>query len=379
MPALNRRRFLNVSAAVGAVSAAGLTAAYSGGRRGQGESPVNSHFSDAVLDAFSKYRLVGLGESHDLQNHHDIVEMLLNDPRLPEVVDDIVVEFGNALYQPVVDRFIAGQPTSNARLRPAWQNTTQSPLETWDAPVYEQFYRTVRAVNWTRPAGKQIRVLLGDPPIDWTAITRASQLDVFLSQRDTHAAAVVEKEVLAKGHRALLCYGGGHLLHRAAKLHDVPPTLATIIEKRTGERVYTITDLVPFAGDPGGLGNKLSRYPRDTVIQTAGTWLGSVDAGLFVHVIEAIGNGKPFYPYCGVPLGAIQDAGIYLGPAEDLTASQPNPAIYLDPPYWHELQRRNALQGNPVNLNDYRKEQPARYPLDKPPPSAECRRTGAGG
>lgn len=368
---LNRRRFIAAAGAgLGGASVAALAAACSGSNRAQ-RQPV-SKLTGTVLEAFKSHRLVGLGESHDLQNHHDVVEMLLNDPRLPDVIDDIVVEFGNALYQPVVDRFIAGQPIASADLRPAWENTTQSPLETWDAPVYEQFYRTVRAVNWTRAADRQIRVLLGDPPIDWATITRANQLAVFLSQRDTHAAAVVEKEVLAKGHRALLCYGVGHLLRNPAKLHYPQLTLAAIIEQRTGERIYTITDLVPFAGDPGGLGNKLSRYPRDTVIPTAGTWLGSVDAGLIIAIIEAAGHGKPFNPYCGVPLGSLQDAGIYLGQAEDLTASRPNPAIYLDPVYWHELQRRNALQGNPVNLNDYRKELPAQYPLLKSPPSAEC-------
>ena len=38
----------------------------------------------------------------------------------------------------------------------------------------------------------------------------------------------------------------------------------------------------------------------------------------------------------------------------DLTASWPTPAIYLDPARWKELQRRNALQGNHVNLGSYR-------------------------
>jgi hypothetical protein len=339
---LNRRGFITAAGhGLGGVSVAGLAAACSGSKRRQDQPAGN--LTDTVLEAFTSHRLVGFGESHGLQNHHDVLEMLLNDPRLPDVVDDIVVEFGNALYQPVLDRFIAGQPVANADLRPAWQNTTQSPSETWDAPVYEQVYRTVRAVNWTRPAGRQIRVLLGDPPIDWATVTRASQLDVFLSQRDTHAAAVVENEVLAKNRRALLCYGGAHLLHNPATLHRPPHSLAAIIEQRTSKRVYTITDLVPFAGEPGRLGTKLSRYPRDTVIPTAGTWLGAVDSGLIIPVTETVGRGKPFNPYCGVPLGSLQDAGIYLGQAEDLTASRPNPAIYLDPVYWRELQRRNAL------------------------------------
>jgi hypothetical protein len=74
------------------------------------------------------------------------------DPRLPGVVNDIVVEFGNTLYQDTIDAFVLnGQPVADADLRPVWRNTTQSPVQTWDAPVYEQFFRRVRAVNWTLP------------------------------------------------------------------------------------------------------------------------------------------------------------------------------------------------------------------------------------
>jgi len=159
------------------------------------------------------------------------------------------VEFGNARYQDTIDRFIAGQPVADADLRAAWRNTTQSPRQTWDAPVYEQFYRTVHAVNRARPAGRQIRVLLGDPPIDWAAVTDGSGIGAFLAQRTAHAASVVEQQVLAKGHRALLCYGAAHLVHPGLSLR-MPPSLASIIEQRTGERMYTIGDLVPSAADP---------------------------------------------------------------------------------------------------------------------------------
>ena len=54
--------------------------------------PVGRDLADAVLEAFTRHRLVGIGESHGLQNHHDALQLLLTDPRLPEVVDDIVVE-----------------------------------------------------------------------------------------------------------------------------------------------------------------------------------------------------------------------------------------------------------------------------------------------
>ena len=71
-------------------------------------TPAGRELVGTVLEAFTRYRLVGIGESHGLQNHHDALHLLLTDPRLPAALDDLVVEFGNARYQDTVDRFIAG-------------------------------------------------------------------------------------------------------------------------------------------------------------------------------------------------------------------------------------------------------------------------------
>lgn len=362
---LSRRRFLGASVS-GAASVVGLGAC-GAGSRAQAAATLSTaaQLPDLVFEAFKTHRVVGIGETHGLQNHHDLLDLLLNDPRLPEVVDDIVIEFGNALYQDTVDQFIAGRPVDNADLRLVWRNTTQSPLNTFDAPVYEQFFRTVRAVNWTRPSHKQIRVLAGDPPLDWSKITtQAELLRIGGSNRDAHAASVVEREVLAKGHRALICSGWWHLLHSNG--------LARLLDQR-GERIYTIADLVPLAGDPGGVARQLSRYPRNTVIPTAGTWLGSLDAGLLAPSLQLRPHQPPANPWCGTKLGSIIDAGIYEGQPADLTATWPNPAIYLDPTYWAELQRRNALEGNVIpNLDTYRQERPARFPLQRLPRSQQC-------
>jgi hypothetical protein len=72
----NRRRFLAAAGAgPGRVSVAGLAAARSGGNHGK-RAGQHTH------------RLAGSGESHDLQNQHDVLEMLLSDPRLPKVIDE---------------------------------------------------------------------------------------------------------------------------------------------------------------------------------------------------------------------------------------------------------------------------------------------------
>jgi len=129
---------------------------------------------------------------------------------------------------------------------------------------------------------------------------------------------------------------------------------------------------VPMAGDPGGLADRLASYPRHSVVPTAGTWLGSVDAGPLYPLALRGSSGQPTNAMCGVALSSLIDAGLYLGQPGELTVSRENPATYLDPAYWSQLQRRNALQGGLVDLEAYRREQPVRLALPELPPSLDC-------
>jgi hypothetical protein len=378
---LTRRRFIATSAAtLGAASIAGAaepwnaSGASAAGISDHHGEPDTGGFVDAVFAAFQKHRLVAIGEGgvHGLQEHHDALTMLLTDPRLPEVVDDVVVEFGNALYQAMMDRFTAGVPVANADLRRAWRNTTQSPMATWDAPAYEHVYRMIRAVNGPLPPHKQVRVLLGEPPIDWSKVTTRDELFAFLVQRDTHAASVLEREVLKKGRRALICYGAAHVLHWTSNQPIQPSGIVSIVEQHTSERAYSIATLTPPAGDPGGLAARLSEYKPRTVIPTADTWLGALDAGLLYPSALRSPSGQPTNFMCGIPLGSILDAGLYVGQPDGLTVSREDPAIYLDQGYWAELQRRNGLQGGFVDLDSYLQEQPVLFTPQTLPPSLQC-------
>jgi hypothetical protein len=344
-----RRRFMAITGASAAASgmlasgaAPSASAAARDVARGEGRQ-----LADAVLAAFERHRIVAVGETHGQQEHGDAQQMLLADPRLPQVVDDIVVgDFGNALYQATMDRFVADPAVNNPELRLVWRNSPASPAATGDEPIREQFYRTVRAVNWALRPEQRIRVLLAEPPIDWSRITTNDQVQAFLDQRDTHMASVMEREVLAKGRRALFFAGSGHVMHSPTpgqnEGHAVP-----IIEEQTSERIYVIV---------AGSHPRLASYPRRTVIPCAGTWLESADAGEFTYSA----------PLCGFPLGGLTDAVLYLGQMEDLTQTLWNPAIYLDPVYWAELQRRNAITGNNIDLEPYRQEQPVSWPVPAP-------------
>src|SRR5919199_2009018 len=136
-----------------------------------------------ILAAFNHVPLVALGEAHGLQEEADFLAALLHHPALPTTVNDIVVEFGNAWYQKIINRFIAGEPVANTVLRPVWRDIVGSPFGMTNAPIYEQFFRTVRAINWALPPPQRLRVLLGDPPIDWRTVQRKDDSWPFLSER----------------------------------------------------------------------------------------------------------------------------------------------------------------------------------------------------
>lgn len=101
----------------------------------------------AVLDAFRAHRLVALDEGdHNNLQGYAFRMALIHHPEFAGLVNDIVVEAGNSLYQDVMDKFVAGEDVPYDALRRVWQNTTQ-PHDVWDKPIYEEFYRAVRALD----------------------------------------------------------------------------------------------------------------------------------------------------------------------------------------------------------------------------------------
>ncbi len=185
-----------------------------------------------ILDAFRTHQIVALGEGiHGNNQAHAVRLALIRDPRFATVVNDIVVEFGSSRYQAVMDRFVSGGEVPYAELRKAWQDTTtQHPG--WDLQIYEEFFRAVREVNASLPVDRQLRVLLGDPPIDWSAVRTREDVGRWLASRDFfffffdwntvhnhpmsgagspwHVVEVIKREVLSRNHRALVLYGDGH-------------------------------------------------------------------------------------------------------------------------------------------------------------------------
>src|SRR5262245_25411461 len=305
-----------------------------------GARPAGSEAVASVLANFECAPLVALAEQHRRAELHAYLLALLEDPRFGRSVDDVVVEFGNALYQPLADRYFAGEDVPAREVRRIWRDTGQWLV--WDSPLYERFFERVRALNRTRPAEERVRVLLGDPPIDWTKVASAADYRRF-AERDAFYAELVEREVLAKDRRALLVAGGMHFTRRGpldASLPHSSPGVAELLQRRAPDALTVVWTLPPSQE----LAAQLGFEAAPAYLDLATSPLGEQSYGLLVPkglLVRVGGEWKPLGEVRWPPMRAVVDALLWLGPEEHIVL--PSPDIYREPEYQAELRRRAAI------------------------------------
>src|ERR1700719_964058 len=89
---------------------------------------------------------------------------LYGTPTFPNAVNDIVVECGNSLYQPILDRYIAGESVPESEVQKVWRDTSVSMCSV--SGFYEILFPLVRRINQKLSPAKRIRMLAGDPPLE---------------------------------------------------------------------------------------------------------------------------------------------------------------------------------------------------------------------
>ena len=309
-----------------------------------------------IVEAFRSHAVVALAEgAHNNEPAHMFRLSLIRDPRFVAMANDIVVEFGSARYQSIIDRFVGGDAVADVQLRQVWQNTTQ-PQAIWDVPIYEEFFRAVRAANASLPAERRLRVLLGDPPIDWDIVHSKDDLAAQMKtlDRDRFPAELIRREVLARGRRALLIYGDGHLARRDVLQNFEPsPFLVPQLEADPGAKVFSIW--TETGHDLTQLQSDVSTWRKPSLAILRRTILGRADAALYVPEetprFASAGNGPDFSKplpraqWRTLPMQDQFDAVLYLGPPSDITMSRLSPRQCEDRPYMEMRLQRMAWAG----------------------------------
>jgi len=300
----------------------------------------------AILKAFETFEVVAMPAAHGQKDTDDLILSLIRDARFLAAVNDIVVECGNVRYQPILDRYIAGENVPFTEVQHVWRDTTVQSM-CGASGFYEQLYPLVRSLNQRLPATSRLRIVAADPPIDWSKIGSYEDLTPFFD-RDGSIASVMEREVLSKHRKALMLFGVFHLLHGGGPGEG---DAVTRYERHYPGRTFVISDLGYYGtGDEPPAENALGGvWP--SLLRTKNSSLGSLGLDSFIpsplttdqdcNAVDAFAGGS------SKTVADQIDAFLYLGPQRSLL-TEPLPAdIALDRAYRSEWLRRMKLVGTP--------------------------------
>jgi len=311
--------------------AAGAAAAAPAARPAKSAAPPASERPaiDGILEAFGTHDLVALGERPWSKLDSDFRHALIGDPRFAQQVNDIVVEFANARYQPVLDRYLLDlAPVPPDSLRLIWEDASEPGA--WDSPVYAYMLEVVRRANRLRPREGRVRVLAGDPPIDWSKVESAADLEAW-GARGAHAIGVIEREVIAKKHKALIVYSARNFFRRDRGV-SIRGNLTTRLEAAHPDLHLFVVATVPERSPvEGRLDSTLTVRDRPVLVRLADSKIGMwPSARIFSFATDHLGD--------------MADGLLYFGRKDDRLV-RPTDLVQRDPVYGREVVRRKALLG----------------------------------
>jgi len=323
---------------------------------------------DGILAAFYKHRLVCLGDMHNMAQQEDFFVTLIRHPRFAKEVGNVVVEFGTATHQDILDRYINGGTVSYAELRSVWSDVVGW-VPTVTGLGYANFFVQVRTINLSLPPEQRVRVWLGEPPIDWSRVNTREDLIPAMSQRDSYPATIIKREILAKGKKALVVYGGWHFASADMLIVGPDQDLRTLVEHDYPNTFFIVSPYWGFVEKACSAAFEQTYRDWPTPTLAFPVRGSTIEDALRKPGCHAAPPGAPFsmpnkteadlaeiraklaIAEEDMASGMNGDALLYLGPAATLTRTPQEPSIYLDAAYRAEINRRNQIRGLPLLPN----------------------------
>jgi hypothetical protein len=316
----------------------------------------------AILDVSRTHEIVALSDPHGNVQMQAFLLSLIRDARLPAAVNDIVIETLSSRYQDAIDRFVRVDDIPRNALRKAWEENTVPGTGT----QVEEMLRAVRAVNASLGSDRRLRVIAGDPPIDWDNITSPQDHRHWIEVRDSYPPDLIRRQVLDRGRRALVVYGQGHLQRRQiVSNYDMSTwqaqTIVSLLEHDAGARVFNVWTLLDRNAElPEGIARW--RVPSLAIMQ--GTTLGAADFGRYSR---GLGDGTRFAVRNGqlVPLPREEwktmrmedqfNALLYLGAPSSMTDEPMPAALCQDAQFVKTRLERLALFAPPFEVDNFKR------------------------
>jgi hypothetical protein len=282
----------------------------------QDSNPRPQDAATAILSAFDRYDIVGMTAGHSNEKLDEFILSLIRQPTFASTVNDIVVECGNSRYQPVLDRFIAGDNVPLEEARQTWRQTQVRMCAL--SGFYDGFFPMVRDLNLRLPKDRRLRVLVTEPAEG--------------TNRDSSITSILTAEVLAKHRKALVLIGVGHLLHNEKR-----GTAVSAYEKEYPGRTFVIDTHSGFAAffdlaRGRELESRMQSWPVPSIVTVKGSWLADLDLPYFMSPFPKRMAGESY--------ADLVDAYLYLGPGASLTYERTPDSILNDDAYLADVSRR---------------------------------------
>lgn len=306
---------------------------------------------DYIRHSLQQYPIVCLAEGgHQAKEPHQFLRRVLSDKTILETVDVVIVEFAAARHQPVLDAYIRGEEVPVSKLSKVWRDTGQSPRSPWDSPLYYELLRLIREENRGLPLDKRVRVVAGDPPINWEKITTKAEYDRSVIPRDPFVASLAIQQAFDLGKKVLIIFGGAHLPRVPIGPDDDPRnSLSCRILKEHPGAVRVIEFLDP---DNLGIEDRVHGLIRDKIYVTANHWVGGIKADRFFSEIYSLvtdsKTGQQSWQkvplYSEYLLRDLFDALVYIGPSSEWQYVPGSFDQERDEGYLKELNRRSLVR-----------------------------------
>jgi len=352
------------------------------------ESIKSINAVDAIIDAYKEHQVVAIGDVHGLVEEREFIISLINTPQFYENVKTIVIETGNAKYQDVADDYVNGENIDINELQKIWRDLTSSGIGPTDKMSNQDLFDSVREINAKLPDDERLRIILGDPAIDWSEIETREDFSPWLMKRDEVYTEAVLENVYKNDMKGLLICGASHFSRSTnstvgADNQKPKKTILDSIEELYPDSVYLVQIHMGFGKDNEHLEEKLEEISTPSILLIENTWIGELPSsssslnsdvkGNAGYGNASIGSGntekgenekmqKKVMPTEVQTKEEVMDAYLYLGRASSLTINNPPTEIYSDNEYYNELNRRHTIvQGKSLNRESLLEEKPSSF------------------
>lgn len=297
-----------------------------------------------IIQTFRNKNIIGLGEGgHHLENAHQFFQKIFENKQIQDIIDIVILEFANTSYQDVLDQYIFGEKVEINELRKVWRESTQSAGLFGESPIYFDLLKKIREVNANLPQAKQIRVLGGDPPIDWSAVNNLEDYGKQIGDsRQTFPAELAIRFGINEGKKVLMIYSEFHLTKVSDKnLEPTYSTITSIVNKMQSDTMKVIGIIYSQTLLSRKAFKNLLQY---SAIDLSNDALGNVSATQFFES-SLYKNNKEVVLFEGYQLKELFDALIYIDSFNNLQRHPPLPSIDFEKANLIELNRRRKIFG----------------------------------